>query len=132
LAYQWTLTRSSAGADVSNQIEELKASLIQAKQQQNQQFIEAFHRMTRSCVRKPSQENSRQSCNKLGRDSWKRLQPSGTGRGQNGEPETLAWIVDEFIQRRLRLALDENQEHLKLWERCEQLQQQQQQRRQAA
>jgi len=64
--------------------------------------------------------------------SGKRLQPSGTGRGQNGEPETLAWIVDEFIQRRLRLALDENQEHLKLRERREQLQQQQQQRRQAA
>jgi len=57
---------------------------------QNQQFIEVVYRMTMQKLRqKVSQENSRQSCNKLGQDSGNG-QPSGTGRGQNGEPETLA------------------------------------------
>jgi len=45
----------------SNQIEELKASLIQAKQQQNQQFIEAFHRMTIQKLRQKAESGELQA-----------------------------------------------------------------------
>jgi len=44
-----------------NQIEELKASLIQAKQQQNQQFIEAFHRMTIQKLRQKAESGELQA-----------------------------------------------------------------------
>ncbi len=44
-----------------NQIEELKASLIQAKQQQNQQFIEAFHRMTIQKLRQQAESGELQA-----------------------------------------------------------------------
>jgi len=65
-----------------NQIEELKASLIQAKQQQNQQFIEAF-RMTMQ-LRQKAESGELQA--EL-QQAWtgqpvEKLQPSGTGRGQ--------------------------------------------------
>lgn len=43
------------------QIEELKASLIQAKQQQNQQFIEAFHRMTIQKLRQKAESGELQA-----------------------------------------------------------------------
>jgi len=43
------------------QIEELKASLIQAKQQQNQQFIEAFHRMTMQKLRQKAESGELQA-----------------------------------------------------------------------
>lgn len=43
------------------QIEELKASLIQAKQQQNQQFVEAFHRMTIQKLRQKAESGELQA-----------------------------------------------------------------------
>lgn len=44
-----------------DQIEELKASLIQAKQQQNQEFIEAFHRMTIQKLRQKAESGELQA-----------------------------------------------------------------------
>ncbi len=43
------------------QIEELKSSLIQAKQQQNHQFIEAFHRMTIQKLRQKAESGELQA-----------------------------------------------------------------------